>query len=113
MTREYIMMPEFERQWSSMGLNDEDLRRLQAELLLNPQKGVVVPGTGGLRKLRFAFEGQGKSGSTRVVYVDFCLYERIYLIYAYPKSEQENLTKEQKNNIKKMIVRLEQTLTKE
>lgn len=110
MTREFVMMPEFERQWQAMGLTDQDLRRLQETLLLNPQVGVVMKGTGGLRKVRFAFEGQGKSGSVRAVYVDFVIHEVLYLIYAYPKSEQDNLTTAQRNSIKKMIERIESTL---
>ena len=69
-----------------------------------------MQGTGGLRKLRFAFPGQGKSGSSRVLYVDFVIAEKIYLIFAYPKSEKDNLSKEERNNIKKLIERLEKTL---
>ena len=80
MTREYIIMPEFERQWKAMGLSDTELKYLQEQLLLNPQQGPVMKGTGGLRKIRVAFEHQGKSGSGRVVYVDFPAYETIYLI---------------------------------
>lgn len=55
MTRKFVMLPEFDRNWASMGLNDNDLRRLQEELLFNPEKGDIMQGTGGLRKLRFAF----------------------------------------------------------
>ncbi len=93
------------------GMNDNDLRRLQEELLFNPEKGDVMQGIGGLRKLRFAFEGQGKSGSVRVCYVDFVIYESIYLITAYPKSEKENLSKSERNSIAKMIKVLESKLS--
>lgn len=48
---------------ASMELNDNDLRRLQEELLFNPEKSDVMQGTGGLRKLRFAFEGKGKAAA--------------------------------------------------
>lgn len=72
MTRLFVMLPEFEKQWIKMGLTDDDLKRLQYELLDNPKIGDVMQGTGGLRKVRFAFEDRGKSGSARVVYVDFC-----------------------------------------
>ena len=54
-------------------------------------------GTGGVRKMRFAFEHRGKSGSIRIIYVDFEVYEKIYLITAYPKNEKENLAVENKN----------------
>ncbi len=105
------MLPEFDRRWKTMGLDDNDLRRLQEELLLDPEKGDVMQGTGGLRKLRFAFEGKGKSGSVRVCYVDLAVYESIYLITAYPKSEKDNLSKAERNNIARMIGTLQAALS--
>lgn len=57
--------------------------------------------------MRFAFQNRGKSGSSRVLYVDFVVAETIYLIFAYPKNEKDNLTDEERNNIKKLIDRLE------
>ena len=104
------MMPIFDKQWKDMGLNDDDLRYLQEELLKNPQIGSVIRGTGKLRKMRFALPNRGKSGSSRVLYVDFVIAETIYLIFAYPKNEKDNLTDEERNTIKKLIERLEQTL---
>ena len=53
------------------------MKSLQEELTVNPSKGDVIQGTGGLRKIRFAFENRGKSGSVRVCYVDFVVYGRI------------------------------------
>lgn len=46
--REFVMMPEFDRQWKHLGLGDEELRQLQEELLENPKAGAVLRGTGGL-----------------------------------------------------------------
>ena len=112
MTREFVMLPEFDRQWKNMDLGDDELRQLQETLLQNPKAGDVIQGTKGLRKIRIAFEGQGKSGSGRVVYVDFTVHETIYLITAYSKNEMDNLSKAERNKIAKMIVRLEQGLKK-
>ncbi len=50
MIREFIMMPEFDKMCAKIGLNDEDLKSLQLEILSNPKAGVVIRGTGGLRK---------------------------------------------------------------
>ncbi len=111
MTRKFVMLPEFDRCWKTMGLDDNDLRRLQEELLLNPEKGDVMQGTGGLRKMRFAFEGKSRSSSVRVCYVNFVVYESIYLITAYHKSEKDNLSKAERNNIAKLISVLEATLS--
>lgn len=110
MTRLFIMLPEFEKQWAKMGLTDDDLKRLQYELLDNPKIGDVMQGTGGLRKVRFAFENRGKSGSARVVYVDFAVYEKIFLITAYPKNEKDNLSRSERNAVKKLIEYLEDSL---
>lgn len=112
MERTFIHMPEFDRQWAEMGLNDDDLSRLQDELKRNPSVGVVMRGTGGLRKLRFAFQGKGKSGSSRVCYVDFVVFETIYLITAYPKSEKDNLSMAERNGIKQVVERLGKSLRK-
>ena len=110
MKRKFVMMPVFDKQWCEMGLDDNDLQSLQAELLKNPQVGNVIKGTGKLRKMRFAFQNRGKSGSSRVLYVDFVVAETIYLIFAYPKNEKDNLSQAERNNIKKLIGMLEQTL---
>lgn len=110
MKRKFIITPVFDKQWKDMGLNDDDLQILQEQLLENPQLGKVIKGTGKLRKMRFALLNRGKSGSSRVLYVDFVLAETIYLIFTYPKNEKDNLTAEERNNIKKMIDMLEQTL---
>lgn len=107
MERKFVMMPAFDKKWREMGLNDTDLLTLQILLLQNPQSGKVIRGTGKLRKLRFALPNRGKSGSSRVLYVDFLLAETIYLIYAYPKNEKDDLSDEERNNIKKLIDRLE------
>ena len=112
MTREFVMLPEFDRKWKDMGLTDRELKALQEELTINPQKGDVMQGTGGLRKIRVAFEGKGKSGSARVCYVDFAVYERIYLITAYSKDEKDNLSKAERNEVKKLIHILESTIVR-
>lgn len=107
MTKTFIQTFEFEKNWEQLGFKDEDLRRLELEILKNPRVGSVVRGTGKLRKMRFAFANEGKRGSVRVCYVDFVVQEAIYLITVYPKSEKDNLTKAERNEIKKMIRLLE------
>lgn len=69
----------------------------------NPEVGVVMQGTGGLRKMRFAYEGRGKSGSVRVCYVDFVSLDTVYLVTAFSKNQQANLSKAERNNVKKVI----------
>lgn len=110
MTRTFIQTNEFVKKWEELGLTDDDMRRLEYTIMKNPKVGPVIPGTGKLRKMRFAYESRGKSSGTRVCYVDFLVYETIYLITVYGKNEKENLTKEECNNIKKVIDILEAEL---
>ncbi len=60
--------------------------------------------------MRFALEHEGKSGGVRVCYVDFVVEEVIYLITVYPKSEKDNLSQKERNEIKKMIEILKSSL---
>ena len=110
MTRTFIQTDEFIKNWERLGLTDDDLRRLELEIMKNPQVGPVIQGTGKLRKMRFAFENKGKSGSSRVCYVDFLIHETVYLITVYSKNEKDNLSKAERNEIKKFIDILEKRL---
>ena len=101
--RLFVSTFEFDKQWESMGLDDNDRRRLENEIIGNPKIGSVIRGAGGLRKLRFALEGKGKSGGSRVLYVDFVIYKRIYLITAYPKSQKEDISPAEREMFKKII----------
>lgn len=110
MTRTFVELPLFRSRWEKLGLTDADLIRLQADLLADPKVGEVMRGTGGVRKMRFAFEHKGKSGGVRVIYIDFEVYEKIYLLTAYTKNEKENLTQEEQHEIRKLIAILEKQL---
>ena len=66
--------------------------------------------TGGVRKMRFAFEDRGKSGSVRVIYIDFEVYEKIFLLTAYPKSEKDNLSKAERTEFRQIVEILEYQL---
>jgi hypothetical protein len=108
MTREFIRTKIFEEDWKSAGLNDDDLRELESVLLENPQIGKAIPHLSGGRKLRFAAKGKGKSGGVRIVYVDIMVREHIYLLLAYPKNIQEDLTPEQKRTINRLITSIKE-----
>lgn len=111
-TRLFVELPSFRAEWKAMGLTDDDLLRLQQELLANPAVGSTIQSTGGVKKMRFAFEHGGKSGGVRVIYIDFIIYEKLYLLTAYPKSEKDNLSKAERNELKKLVDLLEQELEK-
>lgn len=110
MTRIFVALPTFRTVWKELGLTDRDLRRLQEDLLANPKAGNVMQGTGGIRKMRFAFENRGKSGSIRVIYVDFETCGKLYLLTAYPKNVKDNLSKAERNDFKQLVEILEYEL---
>lgn len=78
MVRTFIQTREFSRNWDKLGFKDEDLRKLELELLENSDLHPVIKGTGGLRKIRIPFANEGKSGSARVCYVDFVV-QRLFI----------------------------------
>ena len=106
----FFSTSEFDKQWEIMGLSMEDRRRLENEIVNNPQIGAVMSGTGGLRKMRFAPENSGKSGGVRALYVDYVVFERVYLVTAYPKSNKENISPTERKLYKKIIEQTEKEL---
>lgn len=107
MNRLFVYTEPFRNCWKAMGLSDNDLLSLEKLLLDNPRKGDVIEGTGGARKLRIQLnDNRGKRGGGRVIYLDVFETERLYLLFAYPKNVQENLTSEQKKAIAAMISRI-------
>ena len=103
MKREFVEVELFTSLWDALGLTDDDLKELQEFLLENPAIGAIIQGTGGARKVRIALPGKGKSGGGRVIYVDFTMSERIYLLMVYPKSKQGTLSDLQKKAVRYLI----------
>lgn len=73
-------------------LDDDHYRQLQIALMLRPEQGPVIAGSGGLRKIRWAVPGSGKRGGLRVIYCWAPTERAFYMVYAYTKSEQGDLT---------------------
>lgn len=110
MIREFVLLEGFEKQWDDLCLTADDLALLETEILDNPQIGDVIPGTGGLRKMRISLPERGKRGGARVCYVDFTFGEKVYLVTCYGKNEKDNLSKQERNEIKKFITALRRTI---
>lgn len=103
MKRTFIETKYFTNKWKDLGFTDDDLRRLQEALLEDPKVGAVIRGTGGLRKMRFAYENQGKSRSSRVCYLDIEVREEVHLLDVFAKNEKDNLSKAERNELKKLV----------
>ncbi len=108
MKRTFIEVPLFTRKWKELGLTDENLRDLQNILLQNPKTGDVIQGTGGLRKIRIPMNGRGKSGGSRVIYVDIEIKKVIYFINVYTKNEKDDLTEDEKKAFKAVVKMLKE-----
>ena len=72
-------------------LSDDEYSELQRALIANPETGAVVPGSGGIRKLRWGVAGRGKRGGIRVIYFLRTRQGQIWMLTLYPKSVAENI----------------------
>jgi hypothetical protein len=72
-------------------LSDDEYFELQQALLANPEAGVVIPRSGGIRKLRWGVAGRGKSGGIRVIYFLRTRHGQIWMLTLYPKNVAENI----------------------
>jgi hypothetical protein len=86
-------------------LTADEYRSLQWELVLRPTAGKVISGTGGIRKLRWGAQGQGKRGGTRVIYFQHAASATILMLFAYPKNEREDLTPAQRKALRLVVER--------
>ena len=84
-------------------LPDEDYRTLQIALMLRPEQGPLLKGSGGLRKVRWAPRGLGKRGGVRVIYFWRPDEQVFYMLFAYAKTAQEDLTPDQLRALARIV----------
>jgi hypothetical protein len=84
-------------------LNDERFRLLQVAMMTAPDKGVVIRGSGGIRKLRWSTSGVGKRGGLRVLYYWVPNRDTIHLLSIYRKSEVSNMTAAEIKILRKIV----------
>ena len=102
----FVELPPFERHRAEY-LGDEDMRALQNELMRHPEKGDVITGTGGLRKLRFGDtrRSKGKRGGLRIVYYWWLGGMQFWLFTLYDKDEAADLTTKERAAVKALLER--------
>lgn len=86
----FLEAPAFER-IRERYLDDDQYQLLQAALMANPEAGALIRGSGGLRKVRWAVDGKGKSGGLRVIYYRVARDSHILFLTLYHKSEMVDL----------------------
>ena len=102
---EFIETPVFTRQILQL-MSDDEYAAMQQELLDDPQRGALIKAGGGIRKMRFGLEGQGKSGGVRVIYYWLKDDGQIYMLLVYPKSEKDNLTDRETAILRELVKEL-------
>ena len=83
-------------------LDDDSYRELQSVLIREPESGALIPRSRGLRKIRWRAAGKGKRGGIRVIYY-LVTRNQIYMLYAYAKNRQEDLTQEQIQRLRSLV----------
>jgi hypothetical protein len=84
-------------------LDDDSYRQLQIALLLRPEQGDLIRGSGGLRKLRWSRPGHGKRGGIRIIYFWHPLDETFYMLFAYSKNVQGDLSPIQVRTLRRLV----------
>ena len=100
----FVELPAFERRRADY-LADDAFGALQHLLMTRPEAGDLMPGAGGLRKLRFpdARRGKGKRGGLRVIYYWWTAGQQFWLFTLYDKDEMSDLTPAQCKALRAMI----------
>ena len=89
----------FQKSIKRMGVSEKDLETLLVTIASNPLSGSVIPGLGGIRKLRFGFGGRGKRGGGRVIYFLQLDADLSILLFAYAKGGQEDMNADEKKAV--------------
>jgi RelE toxin of RelE / RelB toxin-antitoxin system len=97
-----VRLKPYVRAMARMGLDETAMRRIELDLVAAPEAHPMIKGLRGVRKARFALLGRGKSGGGRVIYY-FAVGSAIYMMTAYPKSERDDLSAEQRKAILAVI----------
>ena len=86
-------------------LSDDQYAELQTALVVRPDAGDLIPGSHGLRKLRWKIDGGGKRGGMRVIYYWLTADDQLYMLYAFTKAEREDLTRRQIKQLAEIVKR--------
>src|SRR5438046_1529539 len=84
-------------------LSDDEYAALQQSLIVNPEEGDLIPGSGGVRKLRWAVAGRGKRGGIRVIYFLRLRHDEIWMLTLYAKNVVDNIAANVLKKIKEEI----------
>jgi len=98
----FIETPIFTKLASDL-LPDDEYRIVQQALVLRPEVGKIIPGSGGLRKIRWSIRGRGKRAGLRILYYWDIPSDIIYMLLIYKKTKQDDLTQNQIKLLRDLI----------
>jgi hypothetical protein len=84
-------------------LKPDELAAMEKAIAADPEKHPVMPGTGGIRKARWAIEGSGKSGGVRVIYYYLVVGDETHFLFIYAKNTQADLTADQRKKFRNYV----------
>lgn len=96
-----VELPEFIKKSEKL-ITEAEKRDIINYLAAHPSSGVIIQGTGGIRKIRWSARGKGKSGGVRVVYYFHNETIPLFLLSLFGKGEKVNLTKSERNELAKL-----------
>ena len=85
-------------------ISDDEYRKIQLALVLRPEAGKIIPGSGGLRKIRW--KSSGKRGGLRLIYFWDVQEDRIYMLLIYKKAKQKDLNPNQLKILRNLVKEL-------
>jgi len=84
-------------------LPDDEYRKIQLALVFRPEAGKIIPNSGGLRKIRWKIDAKGKRGGLRLIYFRDVPEDTIYMLLAYKKGKQHDLTPNQLKTLRGLV----------
>jgi hypothetical protein len=100
-----LQLPKFKAEATEL-IGPDGIDAVAVYLIDNPDTGDVIPGAGGVRKLRWAAKGKGKRGGVRIIYLYVVIAARIYLLRCYAKNVRTDLTVDERKELRQIAAHL-------
>ncbi len=100
-----LQLPKFKAEATEL-IGAHGIEAVAVYLIDHPDAGVVIPGSGGVRKLRWPAKAKGKRGGARIIYLYLVISERIYLLRCYAKNVRTDLSEDEKKELGQIVAHL-------
>ena len=100
-----LQLPKFKTEATEL-IGADGIETVAVYLIDHPDAGDIIPGTGGVRKMRWAAKGKGKRGGARIIYMYVVIDARVYLLRCYAKNVKTDLTAGEKKELRQIAAHL-------